>query len=197
MQPYVGADLPTAEFWNPRHAAVALSSRGGAKDADAIETALAARLLGELPAFPHAEMADILDVREHLADARVRFRQAVATAGRELADVPVEDFDREVEAYRRRHVDPSLTAIREELEALRAVPTLLRSAEKRWAVPAIASLALGMVMLDPGAVAAVATSSTGIALAAREALARREIKRRVQQQPFWFLREAQRRLDRR
>lgn len=197
VQPHANGEPLAAELWNPKFAAAALSSSGRTENADATEAALAARLLGELPAFPRAEMTDILDVRERLSDARVRFRQAVTMAGRELSGVPAEDFEREVDAYRRRHIDPALTAIREELEELRAVPTLLRSLEKKWAVPTIASLALGVAMLDPGAVAAVATSSAGVALGAHEALVRREIKRRVQQQPFWFLHEVQRRLDKR
>lgn len=182
------------QLWNPAQSIADLSDPRKAANADAVEVAFAARLLGELPAFPRADMADILDVRQRLADARTRFRAAMATAGRDLEDVPAVDFERELDAYRRQHVEPVLLDIREELEELRAVPTLLRALREKWSVPTVASIAVAAAMFDPAAVVAIGTSSAGVALGAREALARRDVHRRVRQQPFWYLREVDRRL---
>src|SRR5699024_9353071 len=134
-----------------------------AQAADTAEAMLARRLLGDLPAFPHADMADILDVRARLTDARTRFRAAMAAAGRELVDVPAQDWTSAVAAFRREHVDEALLNIREELEELRAAPTLLRALREKWAVPAVMSVVVATTMLDPTAVAASAATSAGVA----------------------------------
>jgi hypothetical protein len=154
---------------------VAEPSAPVARAADLAELALAGELLAELTAFPAADTADILDVRDRLADARARFRQAMATAGRELADVPAGAFSAAVAAHRREHIYPAVLDLREHLDELGAVPILLRALREKWAVPTVASLAMATAMIDVGTVAAAAGSATGIALAAREALTRREL----------------------
>jgi hypothetical protein len=95
------------------------SALGAPQAAAAAETALAARLLAELPAFPYADMADVLDVRERLAEPRTRFRAAMAAAGRDLADVPAREFAAAADAYRRENVEVAMLSIEEELEELR------------------------------------------------------------------------------
>lgn len=169
------------------------SSRG----ADVAELALAGRLLSELPAFPDADLADIVDVRERLHDSRAGFRAAMVAAGRDLADTSEQDFPAAVEAYRRERIDPAALAIREELEQLRAVPTLIRAVSDRWGVPTVASLAIATAMLDVQSAAAAGGSAAGVALAAREISARRQVRRAVRQQPFWYLDEVDRELKRR
>jgi hypothetical protein len=135
-------DHPPAplQVWSPESAVS--SALGAPQAAAAAETALAARLLAELPAFPYADMADVLDVRERLAEPRTRFRAAMAAAGRDLADVPAREFAAAADAYRRENVEVAMLSIEEELEELRAKPTLLWSLKEPWAVPAVASLAL-------------------------------------------------------
>lgn len=161
---------------------------------DLAEVALAGRLLGELPAFPHADVRDVLDVRERLTDARTRFRSVMAAAGRALADVPPEEFEVEVARYRREHVDDALLSIREQLEDLGAIPTLLRALREKWAVPTVASLAVATTVLDVSSAAAAAATAAGVSLGAREALARREVRRQARQQAYWYLSEVERAL---
>ena len=185
-------DERRAVTWSARHAVAGVS-----RAADRAEVALAARLLGELPAFPDAGMADILDVRERLADSRVRFQAVMAKAGRDLAEVPVSEWAATVDAYRREHVEEPLLGIREQLQELGAIPALRRALKDKWAVPTVASLAIATAMLDPTAVVAIGTSSAGVALAAREAEARHHIRQEVRQQPFFYLHQIDAELSRR
>ncbi|MFZ0977074.1 MAG: hypothetical protein WAN22_32965, partial [Solirubrobacteraceae bacterium] len=55
---------------------------------DRAELALATTLLGQFPAFPDADIDVILEVRQRLADARVRFRALMSAAAKDLADIP-------------------------------------------------------------------------------------------------------------
>ena len=166
----------------------------GMRRADVAELRLASHLLGELPVFPHADVADLIDVRERLAEPRLRFRAAMAAAGRELADTPPEEFAAAADAYAREHVGPAALDMREQLREMGAFATLLRAVKEPWAVPTVASLAVATAMLDPGTVVAIGGSATAIALTAREMLTRRGIRARVAQQPFWYLREVDREL---
>jgi hypothetical protein len=142
-------------------------------------------------------MADILDVRERLREPRTRFRSAMAAAGRELADTPPEEFAAAAESYAREHVEGAVLDLRDQLKKLGAIPTLLRAVKEPWAVPTVASLAVATAALDLTTVAGVAGSAAGVALTAREMLTRRGVKTRVEQQPFWYLREVDRELDER
>jgi hypothetical protein len=65
---------------------------------------------------------------------------------------------------------------------------LLRALKDKWAVPTVASLAVGAALLDP-AIIASASPSAGVALAARETLAQREARRQIRRQPFFYLHE--------
>ena len=87
--------------------------------AGSAEVTLAVSLLGDLPAFPDADIADVLDVRSRLADPLARLRATLAAAAHDLADVPAVEFAAAADAFRREHVDPSLVAVREELADLR------------------------------------------------------------------------------
>jgi hypothetical protein len=107
-------------------------------------------LLGDLLAFPNADVPDILDVRDRLTEARTEFRSAMAAAARDLIDVPADRFPAEVTAFRREHIDVARKRIDDELLELRAVPTLMRSLRETWAVPPVASLVVAAAMLDAG-----------------------------------------------
>ena len=178
------------------HAERPLASAPPARAADLAELTVAGQLLAELPAFPTADVADILDVRERLGDARIRFRAAMAAAGGALAEVPAAEFPAAVASYRREHVDAAVLNLREQMDELGAIPTLLRALREHWAVPTVASLAMATAIFDPGAAGAAAGSAAGVALTAREALARRELKRQARQQPYWYLRAVDRTLER-
>jgi hypothetical protein len=183
------ADNNPAAGWAPQPVMDAVTRRR-----DMAELRLAAALLAALPAFPDARMSDILEAREELTNGRTRFRAAMTAAGRELADVPADEFEGAVQAYSREHVDPALQDIREELAGLRKRWALLRALREPWAGPPVASLAIGAVLLDAATVAAVAGSRQVVALAAREVGTQRDGSRKVRQQPFWYLHDVDRRL---
>jgi hypothetical protein len=48
------------------------------------EIAIAARMVGNLQAFPDAPMDELLDLRERLEPSRVRFRRALSTAAAQM-----------------------------------------------------------------------------------------------------------------
>jgi hypothetical protein len=138
------------------------------------------------------------------AVARVRCSHVQSPPGRVTSDwpriQPLRPYPRNsssVPRVAREAIDVALLGIREELDDLRATPTLLRMLKDERAVPVVASLAIAGVMLDLVAFGAAVASSTGVAAFAREVLAHREIKRRARQQPFWYLREVNRLLARR
>ena len=160
---------------------------GAARPADA-EIILATALLGELPAFPDADIDVVLDVRERLSDARIRFRSAIARAAAELADVPPSQFDQAIAMFRRQEVEPALLELRETLQDLGAAPTLLRMLKDKSSVPVVASIAIAAGVLDIGTLVTAGASAAAIATGVREALARREIGRAVRRQPYWYLR---------
>lgn len=87
--------------------------------------------------------------------------------------------------------------LREQLDELGAVPTLLRTLRENTAVPVVASIVMATAVLDPGVAAAAPGSAAGIALAAREVLTLRKVKRHARQQPYWYLHAIQRALHRR
>jgi hypothetical protein len=170
------------------------STVGAAGAADQAEVALAAALLADLPAFPRADIDVILDVRERLADARTRFRAVMAAAATRFAELPGEEFEVEVARFRREQVDEALLAIREQLHDLGAVATLQRVASDRAALPATAALAVATVAVNLHAMLAALLSGELTALAARERVARGELRRDVRRLPYWYLHELDRRL---
>jgi hypothetical protein len=156
---------------------------------DRAELALAtALLLGQLPAFPDADIDVILDVRERLADARVRFQAVMSEAAKDFADVPPDEFGAEVDRFRRQSVRPALVDIRDKLEELDAIPTLDRLIRNK-AIPATAALGLGAVSVSVSGIIAAVFSGGAFATAVAELNARREINRAAQQMPYWYLYE--------
>jgi hypothetical protein len=168
--------------------------------ARANEAGIAGRLIGDLDAFPDAEMDVILDVRESLKDPLVRFRSALAEASTEFASASWEqDFAREVDDLYRRRVAPALLEVREGLEVLGAKQTLLRlAARKDTAVAAGATIAvaataaLGHVDL-PEVIYGIATPAV-VAAAASEATERGAAHRAGEANAFYFLYQAEREL---
>jgi hypothetical protein len=161
------------------------------------DATLAAALIGELDAFPDAEMDVILDVRKDLAAARVGFRAAMRNLGDDLAGAAEEgvELDRAVTDLRVKEVDPALDRLRDELDALGARDTLLRLSSSSATV-ASATATLGIVAsgatgaVDLPSLAAGIASAPAIAGTAKEMLTRRELTREVRAHPYWLLHRA-------
>ena len=198
-------DQPTLAFisWVGQRARVAgdwLQFEDFGSRLDIRQGQLAQELLGSLPAFPSATLDVVLDVRDRLRVPRVRFRAAVSEAAETLKDVPNRELHGAIAELRRRTVDPAIEDVKETLEELGAVPSLLRVSSDRITVASVAASmavvaggAAGTIDLGVAAQALAAIPAFGSA-AAREALARREISRRVTAQPFYLLHELDRRL---
>jgi hypothetical protein len=176
---------------------VVTRSVADASRARTVELRIATGLLANLPAFPDADIGDVRDVRKRLEPVRLRFRGAMIAAARALADVPDDQFAAEVAAYRREYIDVPLADIRESLKDLGVASTLLRLTSDAATAATLASATIAAVMLDPTTVVAAGASVTRVSAAARETLARRNIKRDAQRQPYWYLHEAGRRLEER
>ena len=89
-------------------AAASAGGRLNRSPSDRAELALAtALLMGDLPAFPDADVDVLLEVREQLADARIRFRALMSTAAEAFVDIPPVEFEAQVDRFRRETVTSS------------------------------------------------------------------------------------------
>jgi hypothetical protein len=157
---------------------------------------LATSLIGELEAFPDAEMDVVLDVRDRIADSRAYFRGAISELTRELsAATDLEaDLSPLLADLRRRVIDPALQRIRDDLTDLGVRRTLLRLASDRLAATSVGSaLAMAAGLGGSAALHALLSGAIGaplLAAAAREAQHRVSVSDEVRARPYWFLHEA-------
>lgn len=174
----------------------------GANPGRGKQAGAAGLLIGQLEAFPEAEMDVVLDVRQKLKPSLTRFRAALAEASAELESPAwqTEEFAREVEDLYHRRVAPALLDLEQAMEELGARPTLRRAASDVENLKAGAAIAVGAVAgMDLahlphvifGGVAAVATVASA---ATREADHRANARREYQSNEFYFLYEANRQL---
>jgi hypothetical protein len=95
------------------------------------ETAIANALIGTVPTFPDAPMSEILSARRALHLPLARFRSAIVSFSREVAELPGDaTFEREVAALYRRDVGPALEELRAIENDLRLDRELVRHALK-------------------------------------------------------------------
>jgi F0F1-type ATP synthase membrane subunit c/vacuolar-type H+-ATPase subunit K len=175
--------------------------RGDAPTAAAWEGAVAATLIGQLEAFPDAEMDAILDVRRRLDGPRTHFRAAVAEVARELADAGRSSHEQNeiMRDLRVRVVEPALQHIREALDALGARRTLMRVASDRAVLTAAgAQIAVIPAALGTGLGGLVSGAFVGAvgAAAAKEREYRASVIQELRGRPYWILHDADRRLRR-
>lgn len=170
---------------------------GGSGGTPTSEGVLASTLIGQLEAFPEATMDVVLDVRERLTAARVRFRAAMSSTNRDLRDAISDGatMEQAIAEFRRREVDPALEDLRDELAALGARDSLLRVASNTGVVAsALAGMSIvaGGVMgiVDVPALLAAVTGAPLVSAASKEALARIEVSRRAEASPYWLLHKA-------
>ena len=175
--------------------AAKMSSRAGTVGESAWLGAIATALIGQLDAFPDADMDVILDVRERLKGPRTHFRGAIAELAVALSSVnPSErDVAGVVRDQRLRVVDPALQAIQEELNALGARRTLLRLASDRVTLTTGATqlaMAAGAPTFGLGRVLSAAALGAFGAAAAKEAELRATVMQDLRARPYWLLHEA-------
>ena len=183
-------------FESIEHVSATTESIPNFRASERAEALLATRLLGDLPAFPDAELDAVLDVRDRLSDARTRFRGTMARAVSQFSEIPPEDFDQEILRFRREHVDEALLAIQERLRELGAVPTLTRTLKSSKVVATGMAMGVAAAALSPGAMLAAGTSGGAITALAEEWSERRSLHAALRQMPYWYLHEVNRQLVR-
>jgi hypothetical protein len=161
------------------------------------EIAVANTLIASLDAFPHASMDVILDVRERLADALMRFRVAVDAMSRETGDIPSgPGFEAEVRRLYRIRVEPALLEIRELLTEMDALPSLARAASA-GVLPGALAFVAGASLGGADWAALASLGGAAAAAGAGEYLKRRAVHASVRKNECYFLYAADIMLDRR
>jgi hypothetical protein len=155
------------------------------------QVGLANALIVSLESFPMASMDVVLDVRERLKPSLTRFRATMAEATKELNDFPTDaGFAAAVDDLRTRRIAPALQEIDEDLEDLRARPTLLRGWPK--AAAGTIGLAAAAAVKAPE-LAQLAPMLAGASVAFTTELSKREkFKRQRERNQFFFLHAAER-----
>jgi hypothetical protein len=160
--------------------AVTTSARGS-------QVAAAANFMSRLPAFPEATVADVLQVREDLRDALVRFRAGIANVT-QTTERPFYEpgFRQEVEQIYVQHVAPSLLEIQESVRANAYLRRLLGAAvgDMQTILTGVITLAVTQAADLPPLIAGGAAALT---TAARAAWEKSEGAKRVHEQQFYFL----------
>jgi hypothetical protein len=147
-------------------------------------------LVASLEAFPMASMDVVLDVRERLKPAVVRFRAALADAASGLQDAGEADFIPALEELRVRKVAPAVLDIEESLDDLGARPTLLRG----WPPAATGVIALSAaVAFQAPELTQLAAVTAGLSTAfVNELTVRAKAARERRKNSFFLLHEADR-----
>ena len=176
-------------LFDDRAQAVALTLAGKSSATSFREVGLAQALVVSLESFPMADMDVVLDVRERLKPTLSRFRAAMASAAKELDELPTDwNFAAAVEELRIRSIAPALQDIEDELDQLDARHTLLRG----W--PKVAAGTIGLAAasaVKAPDLAQLAPVLAGASIAFTTELAKRdEFKRLRGRNQFFFLHAA-------
>jgi hypothetical protein len=160
------------------------------------QTAIAARFIGWLPAFPAADLDSVMNARHSLRDPLVRYRSAVIRLTRELRSTRIDDdFEQAVHDLHQEHVEPALLEIEELTEELGLKESATRLIEsgsgRRVAEAAVSFAASDIAGLPPALLASLGVSADLAAQVLRE---RRQTKRSQRENQFYFLYEADRKL---
>ena len=108
------------------------------------QVSMAAHFMEQLPAFPLASMAEVLDIRKNLANPLVRFRGAIIEIERGLTSSSFDQsFAVEVESIYLEKVAPALLEIDEQIGANPYLRELLGAAVDKTGALLAAFLAIG------------------------------------------------------
>jgi hypothetical protein len=171
---------------------------GGGQVKRASEPAIGTRFLGDLDAFPNAEMRSILEVRDALHVPLVKYRAAVIELA-ESIDIDILDpsFDDRATVLYRRVVEPALAEL-EELASHKTVRALLGTQVADIGAERLTAAGLGLAaatVADLPSLVGVAVGIAGDVLlgAWKE---RNEIESEQRTNAYYYLYEADRRLGR-
>lgn len=164
------------------------------------DSSIAAELIGRLPNFPSATVAEILDVRRALARPLGRFRAGVMEMSKTIDIAPEDpDFMRQVEELQIRQVQPALEEIEEIIREDSSFRGLMGRAVRdpggllAGGGGSGIALALGT---QPRLIAALAVVITGSTSTARARYEQRKARQGAERSQFYFLYGADRSLRR-
>ena len=137
---------------------------------------LAAGFMGYLPAFPHASVSEILEIRHELREPLVRFRAAMVEMGHLARSQAYEaGFSAEVEQLYRAKVAPALQDLHEGIRANRYLRQLVGAVMDDMKAFLIQG-ALALAVTPLSAVPALATAAIHVVTPAIQAAYRQRVK---------------------
>ena len=163
------------------------------------KAALGAGLVARLPAFPEANIDEILHLRGDLAGPLRKYRSAVVRLSRSIADLPVDELDRAVQTEWEATVSPALDEIGSSLIDHGLVRELSRQARQDAAtyVTMASGLFVGMDRFTDlnGALAGLVSALPAFGGSVGKAsLARSDARATAEKSDFYFLYSANRML---
>jgi hypothetical protein len=164
--------------------------------ASAAEPALATSWIGEMEAFPDAEIEVVLEARAALRDPLIKFRSAVLRISRDLESTPLDEgWQREASESYRREVAPRLVELRELAEEKR-VFALLRHPDTTDLSRKLMAAGIGLFGASAAAAPALLGAAVGITGDVAHAMYQRhqDVSEQQRANAFFFLFEAERRL---
>ena len=163
------------------------------------DAALASGLFDQLPNFEHANMSEVLDIREELRGPLVRFRQGIREISKDIEAVPEDPgFASAIEDAWTSKVAPALLEIEDAIRENNSLGDLVRRIvhDPAGLLAATGVFGLGVAAGPmsglPAAVpllltSAVATGAAGSLASARAYLAQRAAEKEATETQFYFL----------
>lgn len=155
------------------------------------QVSAATRFMDRLPAFPHATIDEILDIRDELRSPLVRFRAAMIEMERLIQSAAHEpDFEAEVDVLYHERIAPALLEIRERVQDNSSLRRLAEAAIADAKGILTASVTFGVTAEAdlPHLVAAALDVAVPVTAAVgRAALARTVATREIERQHLFFL----------
>lgn len=165
----------------------------------ATEVATAHDFLAKLPTFPLAKMDELIDVRAELSRPLIGFRSELVGLSRELGTSVLDpDFEEAATEAWRERVMPELQHLDELVEEKRLRRAFGLEASRGDLVAPTVVFAAGVITQDADMLAMTTLAgvgTAGISAAARAVQHRRDISRRIEASPYFFLHETDRRLQ--
>jgi hypothetical protein len=159
------------------------------------QPAIATRWIGEMQAYPFADMKAVLDLRETLKDPLVRYRQAIIEVSDAFRNSPMsEAFGREAGDAYRKNVTPELLRL-EELAKDKAVLALLRHAATSDQLAKVTGAALGFVGASQADMPQLvgAAAGVGVSTVASIVARRKDLSKQQRRSAYFYLFELERR----
>ena len=159
------------------------------------QPAIATRWIGDMAAYPAADMQAVLELRQSLHDPLVRYRQAVIQVTDAFRQGPTDDvFAREAADAYRKNVTPELLHL-EELAKEKTIRSLLTHTAVSDTPAKLVGAAMGLVGADAADMPKLLGGAIGVGVQATAAAVsrHRELSAQQRQSAYFYLFELERR----